>query len=1266
MKKIILILLIGILTFTFISCDFLTKIFLKPPLSDTPDDVVQGTFRVIDETSNEISQQQSEKAIFLKIEQNITGFTPELVTWSHTGNAELYSSQTQAILIIHAESGEITVSADYNGRTALYKAVVIGKGTYNNIDNTPINNIYTNATNYTIDINQYCKIPVFNNANKKGVYLMPETSSANIKLFSGTDSIMVQGLSTGSAPVTIYTQDRSLYTTIVVNVSSNIAASTTNNAISTSADVIKIAVGDKYLLTTAVNTQIYTSYSDLISIDLSTNNSHLIRALKSGNGTVVVADEQNNMKEIPVLIFEANGTYSDTSANDIFSLSQTSISLKTNESMLVTIQGVSSTSGITVSVQNGNVSYQKGANGIVVTGQYSGYDTITLSNNTTTKYLNVYVSADIFTPEPSIKTITIQDSVSVKLNDIKQLNYTANDTVTFTTSDDTIASIQFASNTLLVLKGNKEGQCTISALDSEMKLMKTILCTVSLTAQGTGYNTTTNTQVPTINPSNTTLREDEDLIFSISNVNTTDNFTWGISDPNIAVITIQNNTTARIKGVSIGNTYITCTNNDGSYVVKTMLSVVSRNTTATINDYVGINCSPLIEGNIGTSKLIAINPIPQELSGQISFTFTIANTTIAEIESSTANYFYIKFKQPGLTTLQIRDNMNKYVKTVTINSNSVANTQSESNLEINTTLLFLKVGEKKSLSSLVIPCPINISSPENSTVWQADNSNVRLYGTGSVIYVEALSPGTSKIVASNPYTKKDITIYVYIDELSVYLKMNKDVLQGTINIPVTCSVNVCNLPSNWTFMANDILWDVVKEDNTVIPADESAIELQNTVGSNIQIIPRIATKDINYTQYLRARYKQFSTKIQINITALFRFEVDTYTVTMKPDGKDYYINITDIQPTNANLTVMSSSENLFNYEIVKENGIVSKIKLTSRPGVIGSGAIVLCHASDNTVKAKINVISRWDNRFNLNISSMNYDKTNETFTFSCEPYLFITGNQFYRIELLNNQYVSLINTTFNEQTNSGTMTLQYKQFTANIIPLTFRIISETTSEVIITKQINVGFSTSQNIKMELVRITSNGFPYIGDTMPLSVSSNFSFERFPGLSANFPRNKNFWGNIVLDDATNSAAYPPSYQYLDSSWQYRIRLYIEDINGNKTYLDATAIRNQRYQIIGAWEGSHSSRSNWYQTYYWGNILRQTAIGFSGDTITGTLNTACTLSDPGQNGQYNDIDMIAQYRITYMYQFQYTEKKTGQTVDAVLILYLYYGRDFDLNYY
>lgn len=1283
-NKIFSLITIIFVSFLFTSCDFLEKLFLKPPLNDVKDQN-NVKFTIVDENNNTISYRKSTQPIFLSVNTSLENINLYNITWTKQGNCELYSSGLSAIVIPNDNSlnSEITINASYDSFSANYKIVVNSQGNSVIIDNTPISSISTPANAYSIDINQIISIPVTNNANTKNVFYFAETSNNSIcNVYSGVDSILVKGLKNGTCNITIYTENRKYSTTVVINVSTTVSNTDYNSNIPTNVDFIKLNVGDSFLLQSFVPTTIYINDSTILNVTLSTSDKHALKALKSGETIIILKDSDNKIKEIPCFIYNPNGTISSDNSNiSNFVIDENYLNLDLNQSKLILVKNVTDISNFNIVSNNNLCTIVKSKNAFHITAKVPGFDFITVSNDNYTVTININISDKIYNPTPSTTTININSNYSIKTNDILNINYSSNNKILFFSKNTSIFSITFTSNNLLVLKGIANGDSELLCYDSDSNLIKSVFISVSENAIGTSFNTPSNNSVLSISPNNSSLRETEEVVFYISNFNPQLNYKWSSSDPNIASVIIDNNTSARIKAISKGNCYIICASSDGSISIKTILTVVDRYASYSLSDYYGINCNSTFEGYSGNTKTFNVNPYPNELTGQIDYSYTVSDTAKAEIVGYSPGMVQIKFKEPGLTTLFIKDTLNKFSKSVSILCNPVNNSTSPSTLSISKpSTLFMRIGEKININSTIAPTPHNVISAESYTQWICNNDKIKIYGTGGSVVLEAVASGESRITVQNIHANNTITIYIYVSENATYISFNPSSMNALVNTAGNVFATIVNAPPNFSYLPSDVVWTVVDSNDNIVPLNQRYIELTNPSGLNLSYTPVLSSKN-QPEQYLKCTVKQYSGKLKINVSPMFALSISCTDIMIKPDvTKEYFIDIEDIKPINSQIDIMFPNEYL-TCNVEYNNGTPKRISIRPNKPIPFNKTITVMHRQDPSIKYNINIIADWEYKLsiykdNQPVTYLDFSKSYETFSFVCEPPLKLNNQDIYYLSMTcqnttNSNAVQLQSYSYDETTNVGSFTLKYNSLVGTQFNLLFKIEPSGTfgnarpySKTFPVKMHVPG----SNLTLKLTKIYGN-FPelnqvyyftfYDGQTV---TSYTNSFSRCPAEREVWSMDKTWTSNKAADEVYTSSqvdaqrknstiTYYAELGYYNSSTQQFVPINDATITCNST-------KNINYNSSTVtYQGS--SMYDRYRKYFLldTSVIQTAEAYFSNSGLTITLNTCAPLSNINGIGgnKGNDGYLISKYNVLFSNIFTITHN--GQVYKVHFNLSFYY---------
>ena len=361
---------------------------------------------------------------------------------------------------------------------------------------------------------------------------------------------------------------------------------------------------------------------------------------------------------------------------------------------------------------------------------------VTTSNGKNAKCIvNVLVPSSSIKLDKTYATIGVNDTLTLNA-EVSPSDST--DKITWSSNDESIASISNTNGKQAVIKALKVGTIKITATTESGK---SISCTVTVKAHASN-----------VNFSQSSYEIEKGVIFSldttITPINSIDTVKSYVSaDPDIAKVDNQGNVTA----LSAGQTSITATTSNGlstSCNVKVVVSatgVTLDKTSATI----GVNDTLTLNANI----------IPQDSTEQIKWSSD--NENIVNITSITGNQIVIKAVKTGTANITVTtDSGKKAVCKVNVKPHAESVGFSQSVYEI-------EKGDTLSLTPTIKPA----DSVDTIKSYVSSNSDVaKIDGNGKVT---ALSAGQTSITATTSNGKiAKCTVKVNVAATSIKLSQN--------------------------------------------------------------------------------------------------------------------------------------------------------------------------------------------------------------------------------------------------------------------------------------------------------------------------------------------------------------------------------------------------------------------------------------------------------------------------------------------------------------
>lgn len=1130
-------------SFSFFSCDFIKSIFV-PPID--PPDKTDVTVPLVDQFNRRTAiDLVSGTTLTLKVNTDIQ-YTLDDITWSSEGPVTIYTGLRDAIAnITGSGNGKVTCTIKSGDKVAYGEYVFSSKNGSSDsvvtVSSGTITSINPEFSNISIDIGQLKNVKINNNVNASNVKYIAVSNNDNVIVFSGIDYIAIKGNKSGTSIVSVYNENKSVMCSINVTISSNIytpPSSTTN--ISANYDVIKLNVGQQTIVTTNINVSAYSSDTKIFNILYSDGNKHVIKCDNVGISSIIFVnlDNPSDILSIPVIVSNPNSNYD--SSNAIFSVYNTYYELAINQKVFIPIKNISTLEGISVFFDPFFLNIYKNSSGIIIEGKNSGNTEMTISNNSNSITINVFINSNTYTQnnKPADKYFNSNDSYVLKTNSLCYIEYTTNDDVCFF-FDDNLASIYTYTNNIIVVKTTAPGVTHLKVYNKNMEyLLKDILITISENgSQSVSDVVTTDFKTLSISPVNSSVRKNETLYFNVTN-NVASSYVWGVSNPDIADIVISNNNYVKILGKNVGDTYITCATADGKYTASTILTVVPVTTEYTTNDYIGLNGNTSINMSVGDTYTYNISTIPEQINGQIEMKYVIDDPSLLEIKSHNNMACSIKALKSGITTLLVGDINNKYKKYVNVVIKEVGDTSSPSFISLIKDYYVMQIGDTEKVSVSIVPAPQGIYKPETATTFSySDPTAFNIVGNYGTTSFTALRSGEYTLEIRNPYANNSpYNVKIFVKASNEYLGFSTNVLNGIVNKTGSITASLTGVPPNVQLQDNDFIWDVVDANNQVL--NNPCIKITYKSLYAITFSGVYASSE----QYLRIRYKDLSARIILNILEDNYMTVVNNAVSIEPVNT-FTIPINDISPLSCTpLIYIDDVNGSFNATVVKDtNNVSTGIKITplNKKESSDSASITIMHPINKKIFYKVPVRIKWNRYFNLDTSygNVNSSAIYDSSKFANEKYddetntrplivKYVLSPPTSNIQFLGDaafNYYNVTNITYNEDTRTGYFVVYPKSYTSNVYNLSIKSSDPNTTLTLPLKQ-----NISSDIKFDT---------YIS-------ASSHNFGRSVGTTYNeFITNfERIWDQgYHTDDITLSIIYKP-YIY---------------VNNNKQYINATTI-------------------------------------------------------------------------------------------------------------
>ncbi|WFO16753.1 Ig-like domain-containing protein [Cellulophaga baltica 4] len=838
------------------------------------------TFEVVDELS---SEKEITSFIVNGVAGTITGTTIDVVLPEGTDLTAL------APVIIHTGesiSPESETNQDFSSPviyTVTAQDETIQAYTVNCSSNVSVASVAITPNPITINIG--------GTENLSAVILPANATNQNVTWSSSDDAIasvsaagVVTGNTTGSATITVTTEDGDFTATSTITVQASTFAVT---GITVDPTAITITNGSTTTLTetiapaNATNQNVTWSSSDDAIASVSA--AGVVTGNAIGSATITVTTEDGDFTATSTITVQA-ATFAVTG----ITVDPTVITI-TNGSTTTLTETIAP-----ANATNQNVTWSSSDDAIasvsaagVVTGNAIGTATITVTTEdgafTATSTITVQaatVAVTGITVDPTSITIT-NGSTTTLTETITPANVT-NQNVTWTSSDDAIASVNAAG----MVTGNTTGTATISVTTEDGGFTATSTITVQAATVAVTGITIGPTSITITNGSTTTLTE------TITPANATNqNVTWSSSDDAIASV----NAAGVVTGNTIGTATISVTTEDGGFTATSTITVQAATVAVT-----GITVAPTaITITNGSTTTLTETITPANATNQ-NVTWTSSDDAIASVSATGV----VTGNAIGTSTITVTTEDGGFTATSTITVQAA--TFAVTGITVDPTVITITNGSTTTLTETIAP-----ANATNQTVtWSSDNTSVATVNTSGV--VTGVGTGEAKITVTTQDGGFTATSLVTVEAASIAVTgITIDPTSITIiNGSTTTLVETIN-PSNAT--NQNVIWS--SSDNAI--ATVNATGLVTGVGVGSAIIT-ITTEDGNF--------------FANSLVTVDSAPVSVTSVSLNPTS----ITITEGNTTILNETILPA--NATNKDVIWSSGDITVATVDASGVVTGIGA----------------------------------------------------------------------------------------------------------------------------------------------------------------------------------------------------------------------------------------------------------------------------------------------------------------------------------------
>ena len=556
--------------------------------------------------------------------------------------------------------------------------------------------------------------------------------SANPAIASVGSTGKVTAVSAGTVTITVTTADGGKTATCTVTVN---AANVAVTDVFLNKTSLNLLVNDSETLSASVQPAVATNKNVAWSssdTSVATVNNGLVKAVNAGTAaiTVTTADGGKTASCAVTVTAPVTGVIRNVAEAQTLKVGGTTI-------LSVTVQPDNATPR-TVTWSSSNSSVASVDSGGNVKAQGVGSATITATSVAdTTKLITFTITVD---PVP-VTGVSLVSPLTLPLGGSQQLfpmfepSDATDQTVTWTSSDDTIASVaggvvtagNAGTATITVTAvGGATGTCVVTVTPISIPVIGVSLNKPSLSVN---VGATDATLQPTVSPSNATIQT----------------VSWSTSNAAVAAV----DSYGKVTGIAKGTASIIATTADGQKTASCDVTVNAVSVTG-----LSLNASALTLPNSGTIKLIPIFT-PANATDQ-SVTWTSSNTAVATVDTDGL----VTAKGGGNTTITVTSNVNTTAKatcTITVEGVTIPVT----GVTLNQTTHNLTVGDSYQLTATIAPSNASVKT----VTWDSTNPAVASVDSSGKVMAHAV--GTATITVTTVDGGKTETCAVTVNAATV-------------------------------------------------------------------------------------------------------------------------------------------------------------------------------------------------------------------------------------------------------------------------------------------------------------------------------------------------------------------------------------------------------------------------------------------------------------------------------------------------------------------
>jgi uncharacterized protein YjdB len=504
----------------------------------------------------------------------------------------------------------------------------------------------------------------------------------------------------------------------------------------------------------------------------------------------------------------------------------------------------------------------------------------------------------------------------------------ANQTVTWTSSDATIASVDANGNVLGLKVGTVSITVTSNAVSTLKATSTVIVNLVAVTA--ISFNPALITTM--------TVGETQSLTAEITPTNATDkSINWSTSDATLATIS----TSGVVSALKAGTVSITCSSVQNPSVKQTGIITISDILPSSIT--LSPNSTQTV--NVGASLVITPTILPNNAANQ-SITWSSSDVTIATVDGTGK----INGLKAGTVTITATSNAISTVKSSLI---VIVNNVLISSINVTPTALNLIIGQVTQLTASIAPSNATLKTFKWST---SDNSKVTIDASGTIT---AIALGT-------------VTITATADDAGT--------VKGTCIVTVKPVMPVSIAAADISLLTSETAGKTITYSFTPDSTTNKAVSFSSlntsvaTVDANGLVKPvGVGSTTITITSIADGTVKKV---INVTVTAtiynIVSVTVNPVSVTLSPNKTQTVT--TTLNPVNASVNTISWTSDNGSVATVDGNGVITAVAL----GIANITVTVTTPAASKSATVAVTVQA-------ILVSSITLDQTSLLLTTASAP-----------------------------------------------------------------------------------------------------------------------------------------------------------------------------------------------------------------------------------------------------------------------------------------